>query len=114
MNNPQTGLLVAILKSNMKALMHLHSSSKLLSDDFRFLFQVFMKKYFVDKNLFNFYFTEDRPIKIQMWDTAGQERFACLLPTYIRDSTVALIVYDITKRKSFDGELQLTTIYLFR
>lgn len=49
--------------------------------------------------------TDDRPIKFQVWDTAGQERFSCLLPAYIRDSTIALIVYDITKKASFDGEL---------
>ena len=29
-------------------------------------------------------------------DTAGQERFRSLIPSYIRDSTVAVIVYDIT------------------
>ena len=39
-----------------------------------------------------------------MWDTAGQERFSCLLPTYIRDSSVALALYDITNKASFDGE----------
>jgi len=29
-------------------------------------------------------------------DTAGQERFRSLIPSYIRDSTVAVVVYDIT------------------
>ncbi|XP_028400009.1 ras-related protein RABH1b-like [Dendronephthya gigantea] len=47
-------------------------------------------------------FLEDRPIRFKMWDTAGQERFHCLLPAYLRDSTIALIVYDITKKASFD------------
>lgn len=36
-----------------------------------------------------------------MWDTAGQERFRTLIPSYIRDSNVAVVVYDITKRQSF-------------
>lgn len=35
-------------------------------------------------------------------DTAGQERFRSLIPSYIRDSRVAIVVYDITKRKSFE------------
>lgn len=34
-------------------------------------------------------------------DTAGQERFRSLIPSYIRDSSVAVVVYDITARQSF-------------
>ena len=37
-----------------------------------------------------------------MWDTAGQERFRSLIPSYIRDSTVAVVVYDITNVNSFN------------
>ena len=36
-----------------------------------------------------------------MWDTAGQERFKALIPNYIRDTSVAVIVYDVTNRNSF-------------
>lgn len=43
----------------------------------------------------------DRTIRLQLWDTAGQERFRTLIPSYIRDSNVAVVVYDITKRQSF-------------
>ena len=43
----------------------------------------------------------DRTIRLQLWDTAGQERFRSLIPSYIRDSNVAVVVYDITKRQSF-------------
>lgn len=35
-------------------------------------------------------------VRIQVWDTAGQEKFHCLIPQYIQDSSVAVIVYDIT------------------
>jgi Ras-related protein Rab-6A len=38
-----------------------------------------------------------------LWDTAGQERFRNLIPNYIRDSSVAVIVYDVTKKESFKG-----------
>eukprot|EP01112_Ceratiomyxa_fruticulosa_P022870 TRINITY_DN8518_c0_g1_i1.p1 TRINITY_DN8518_c0_g1~~TRINITY_DN8518_c0_g1_i1.p1 ORF type:complete len:232 (+),score=40.02 TRINITY_DN8518_c0_g1_i1:72-698(+) len=46
-------------------------------------------------------YLEDRTVRLQLWDTAGQERFRSLIPSYIRDSSVAIIVYDITNRNSF-------------
>eukprot|EP00955_Chlamydomonas_euryale_P082447 363725-Chlamydomonas_euryale.AAC.10 len=36
-------------------------------------------------------------------DTAGQERFRSLIPSYIRDSSVAVVVYDVTKTFVTDG-----------
>lgn len=47
-------------------------------------------------------YLEDRTVRLQLWDTAGQERFRCLIPSYIRDSTVAVVVYDVTNTISFD------------
>ena len=38
---------------------------------------------------------DDQTVRLQLWDTAGQERFRSLIPSYIRDSNVAIIVYDI-------------------
>ncbi|XP_071728724.1 ras-related protein RABH1e-like [Rutidosis leptorrhynchoides] len=46
-------------------------------------------------------YLEDRTFVLQLWDTSGQERFRSLLPSFIRDSSVALIVYDVTNRQSF-------------
>ncbi|XP_029125495.1 ras-related protein RABH1b isoform X1 [Cajanus cajan] len=40
-------------------------------------------------------YLEDRTVRLQLWDTAGQERFRSLIPSYIRDSSVAVIVYDV-------------------
>lgn len=37
-------------------------------------------------------------VRLQLWDTAGQERFRSLIPSYIRDSTVAVVVFDITSK----------------
>lgn len=48
-------------------------------------------------------YLEDRTVRLQLWDTAGQERFRSLIPSYIRDSNVAVIVYDVTNRESFDN-----------
>lgn len=41
-------------------------------------------------------YLEDRTVRLQLWDTAGQERFRSLIPSYIRDSSVAVVVYDIS------------------
>lgn len=48
-------------------------------------------------------YMDDRTIRLQLWDTAGQERFRTLIPSYIRDSAVVIIVYDVTSRSSFDA-----------
>ena len=34
-------------------------------------------------------------------DTAGQERFRSLIPSYIRDSSVAVIVFDVASDEIF-------------
>ncbi|KAK9822104.1 hypothetical protein WJX74_007945 [Apatococcus lobatus] len=46
-------------------------------------------------------YLEDRTVRLQLWDTAGQERFRSLIPSYIRDSSVAVVVYDVSNRQSF-------------
>jgi Ras-related protein Rab-6A len=48
-------------------------------------------------------YLEDRTVRLQLWDTAGQERFRTLVPSYIRDSSVAVIVYDVSSRTSFES-----------
>ncbi len=45
-----------------------------------------------------------RQVRLQLWDTAGQERFRSLIPSYIRDSSVAVVVYDVAS-KCFFGSL---------
>ena len=46
---------------------------------------------------------EDRTVRLQLWDTAGQERFRSLIPSYIRDSSAAIVVYDVSSRASFNN-----------
>jgi len=46
-------------------------------------------------------YLDDRTVRLQLWDTAGQERFRSLIPSYIRDSSVAVVVYDVTNAKTF-------------
>lgn len=42
-------------------------------------------------------------IRLQIWDSAGQERFRSLIPSYIRDCSIAIIVYDVTERNTYLG-----------
>ena len=46
---------------------------------------------------------DDKMVRLQLWDTAGQERFKSLIPSYIQDSSFAIICYDITDKESFDN-----------
>ena len=41
-------------------------------------------------------------IKLQVWDTAGQERFRVVIRSYFRRAAGALLVYDLTKRSTYD------------
>lgn len=38
-----------------------------------------------------------------MWDTAGQERFRAITHAYYKGATGALLVFDITRRSSYDN-----------
>ena len=48
-------------------------------------------------------FLEDRTVRMQIWDTAGQERYRAIIPAYIRDSDIAIVVYDTTDPTSFQA-----------
>lgn len=41
-------------------------------------------------------------IKFDIWDTAGQERFRSLNKIFYKDAEVAILVYDITRKSSFE------------
>ena len=38
----------------------------------------------------------------QIWDTAGQERYKALVPMYLKDAHIVLLIYDITNVSSFE------------
>ena len=40
-------------------------------------------------------------VRLLLYDTAGQEKFKSLIPMYIRDANIILVVYDITNKDSF-------------
>ncbi|KAL1486349.1 hypothetical protein MTO96_031421 [Rhipicephalus appendiculatus] len=45
---------------------------------------------------------KDVRVKLQLWDTAGQERFRSITRSYYRNSVGALLLYDITRRSTFE------------
>ena len=46
---------------------------------------------------------DDKVYRIQIWDTAGQENFRSITRAYYKNSACALIVYDISRRASFES-----------
>ena len=45
----------------------------------------------------------DQDVRLIIYDTAGQEKFRSLIPMYIRESQIILLVYDISDKESFDS-----------
>lgn len=41
-------------------------------------------------------------VKLQIWDTAGQDSFRSITRSYYRGAVGALVVFDVTKRESFE------------
>jgi Ras-related protein Rab-6A len=93
------------------------ATAPLTVQPYRFMYDTFDNTYqatigidFLSKTMY----LEDRTVRLQLWDTAGQvricftvhpvkayryitqERFRSLIPSYIRDSSVAIVVFDIT------------------
>eukprot|EP00180_Rhodochaete_pulchella_P003630 Plantae.Rhodophyta-Rhodochaete_pulchella.ctg6385.p1 GENE.Plantae.Rhodophyta-Rhodochaete_pulchella.ctg6385~~Plantae.Rhodophyta-Rhodochaete_pulchella.ctg6385.p1 ORF type:complete len:237 (-),score=39.51 Plantae.Rhodophyta-Rhodochaete_pulchella.ctg6385:127-738(-) len=46
---------------------------------------------------------DGKNVKMTLWDTAGQERFRTLTSAYYRGAHGIILVYDVTKRESFDA-----------
>lgn len=43
-----------------------------------------------------------RQVNLQIWDTAGQEQFKSLIPGYIREAQIVILVYDLSDPKTLD------------
>jgi len=47
--------------------------------------------------------TMGKTVKLQIWDTAGQERFRAVTRNYYRGAAGALLVYDVTRRSTYQN-----------
>ena len=45
---------------------------------------------------------ENKSLKFELWDTAGQERYRSLAKVFYKNADVCVLVYDITRKSSFD------------
>ncbi|PAV58713.1 hypothetical protein WR25_04008 [Diploscapter pachys] len=72
--------------------------TRFMYDSFDSTYQATIGIDFLSKTMY----LEDKMVRLQLWDTAGQERFRSLIPSYIRDSSVAVIAYDVTNLSSFN------------
>ena len=44
-----------------------------------------------------------KSISLDIWDTAGQEKYKSLTKFFYKDAAVAILVYDVTNRNSFES-----------
>ena len=54
------------------------------------------------ENLFFKIKINDTPMKLDIWDTCGQELYHSLISTYFNDSKIAILVYSIDNKESFE------------
>ena len=73
--------------------------NRFIYDTFEDVYQATIGIDFLSKPVY----VDDKTIRLQLWDTAGQERFKSLIPSYVKDSSVAVICYDITNAETFNS-----------
>ena len=50
-----------------------------------------------------FYDRAKRKIKYEIWDTAGQEKYRSINKIFYQDASIAILVFDITRKDSFEA-----------
>ena len=73
--------------------------NRIIDNPFNDIYQASIGIDFMSKNI-RF---RGQNIKIQIWDSAGQEKYRGLIPSYVRNSSIVFVVYDVSNRSSFDN-----------
>ncbi|XP_065185190.1 ras-related protein Rab6-like [Sycon ciliatum] len=74
----------------------------------RFIFDTFETNYYPTFGidfLTKMIYRPDNVLRVQFWDSAGRKCFDSLLPSYIRDSRLVLVAYDVSRRPSYEVAL---------
>ena len=50
-----------------------------------------------------FYQRANRKIKYEIWDTAGQEKYRSIYKIFYQDASIAILVFDITRKDTFEA-----------
>jgi len=50
-----------------------------------------------------YYIVNDYKIKLQIWDTCGEEMYRSLVQGFYRNTSLAVLVYDISNKESYEG-----------
>ena len=74
--------------------------SRYISNKFSSLFAATPGASFTVKTVFIREYKQS--IKFEIWDTAGQEKYRALAKVFYKNAAVCILVYDITRRKSFE------------
>ena len=54
----------------------------------------------------------NRKYVYKIWDTAGQERFKSLVPMYLKNSRIVLLIFDITDKSSYNSAIEFWYDYI--
>ena len=73
--------------------------SRIMDNPFNEVYEPSIGVDFMSKNI-KF---REQSIKLQIWDTAGQEKYKGLIPSYVRNSSIVFLVYDVSVKTSFDN-----------
>ena len=73
--------------------------NRFVNDTFEENYQTTIGLDFQSKNIT----IHDQDVRLIIYDTAGQEKFRSLIPMYIREAQIILIIYDISDRNSFES-----------
>ena len=73
--------------------------NRFINDSFDENYQTTIGLDFYNKNVV----IHNQDIRLILYDTAGQEKFRSLIPMYIREAQIILLIYDITNKDSFDS-----------
>jgi Ras-related protein Rab-6A len=68
--------------------------NRFIHDKFEVSYQATVGLDFHSKNVI----IDKQEVRLYLYDTAGQEKFRSLIPMYIRDADVILLVYDINSK----------------